>query len=243
MLWLYILGAIILFLALILALPVWAKIDFDSEQNTFFLRLGYAFFSKRILPAKDKNKKAKKKDEKKRVKNKEKGKSGSDKEKEKGSFSKLVQKEGFAGAISTICSTVKTFLEKTAVILNHLKIKHFRLNIQVSGEDAASAAINYGAVCACVYPLLGFISSAVIFSSPEIEIGCNYSDGTSHVGLKTEISVSLLFIVAYGISALASLISLKIRQSTPAKPANANYKNKNIRPVNKTTANDKKGER
>lgn len=241
MLWLYILGAVILFIALILALPVWAKIDFDSEQNTFFLRLGYAFFSKRILPAKDKNKKTKIKSDKKRTKNKEKTKKSGDKEKENGSFSKLVQKEGFAGAISTICSTVKTFLEKTAVIFNHLKIKHFRLNIQVGGADAASAAINYGTVCACVYPLLGFISSAVIFSSPEIEIGCNYNDDNSHVSLRTEISVSLVFIVAYGISALASLISLKVKQSTPAKPANVNYKN--VRPVNKMTANDKKGER
>ena len=59
MLWLYILGGIMLFIALILALPVFAKIDFDSERNTFFLRIGYAFFSKRILPAKSKKDKAK----------------------------------------------------------------------------------------------------------------------------------------------------------------------------------------
>lgn len=243
MLWLYILGGIMLFIALILALPVFAKIDFDSERNKFFLRIGYAFFSKRILPAKSKKDKAKINSEKKRSKAKKKAKKRGDNGKEKGSFSRLVQKEGFVGAISTVCSTIKTFAVKTTVIFNHLKIKHFRLNIQVGGEDAASAAVNYGAVCACVYPLLGFISSAVTFSSPKMEIGCNYNDSKSSVRLKTEVKVSLVFIAAYGISALTSLISLKIRQSTPAKPVKVNGKNKNIRPVNNIAENDKKGER
>lgn len=183
MLALYIIGGILLLIALILLLPITAQIKFD---NDFFFKI--KFLGITVYKPKEKKKKSKK----------EKGEQ-KPKEKEQGIFSKLKAKHGFKGAIKELVGFASLVINQTKPQLLKIKIRKFKLDLIIVGEDAAMTAIEYGAVCGIVYPVLSYIDQNLNIKLKQInvEAGFKHSESVFTTSFDVKANALLLSIIAF----------------------------------------------
>lgn len=156
---LYIIVFILLFVLLLLSLPITVKVRYNEKFN---YNIYYSVI--KISPQKI-NKKSKQK-----TKAKNEG-----KKKSLGYFSELLKNKPLPEAIAELCNYLSISLEKLALVLKRSSVMRFRLKIIESDSDAATAAINYGKICATVYPFLGFLNSHMTFKEQKVQIYCDYS--------------------------------------------------------------------
>ena len=85
--------------------------------------------------------------------------------------------------------------------LRHIFIKKVNLNINVVGQDAAQTAIEYGAVCSAVYPVLSFVQGLGNVSYEKIDVKADFEGKESFISFSAKIKAKIIFIliVAYGI--------------------------------------------
>ena len=107
----------------------------------------------------------------------------------------LIEKKGFAGAVSEMCYALKLAFERVNIILRHIIVPKFNLKIFVGGGDAALTAIEYGAVCAVVYPILGLAESQLKFKKQNVDISCDYNNENSVLEMNAIIKIRLIFII------------------------------------------------
>ncbi len=165
MIFLYILLGIFILIFLFLSLPITVKAGYN---NHFYIKVQYLFFI--ITPLKKDKSSNNKKRKKDKVKPPKKGVSY---------FSGLFEKQPLPDAISELCGFLHILFEKFAAILKRSTMQSFSLKITEYNEDAAAAAINYGRICAVVYPFLGFLNSLMPFKSQNVQIFCDYNSGKS----------------------------------------------------------------
>ncbi len=182
--WMYVVGAIILFIALILTLKVNIVVSYKEELS---VHLRILFIKLNLLsrkPKYKKNKKNKKKAESKPV---------AEDEKEKG-----------ISPLKVIWEIREAILSLTKKTTNRLHFKFARLNIEVGCEDAAKTALVYGAVTQGVVYLLEILdnmSNVEISRFSDINISSNFISRKS----KAECKITLYIRV---FSALLVLIHL-----------------------------------
>lgn len=183
MLALYIIGGILLLIALILLLPITAQIKFDDD---FFFKI--KFLGITVYKPKEKKKKSKK----------EKGEQ-KPKEKEQGIFSKLKAKHGFKGAVKELVGFASLVINQTKPQLVKIKFRKFKLDLIIVGEDAAMTAIEYGAVCGIVYPVLSYIDQNLNIKLKQInvEAGFKHNESVFTTSFDVKANVILLLIIAF----------------------------------------------
>lgn len=101
-----------------------------------------------------------------------------------------VEKSGAVATYGELLRILVDLLSEIGGLLKHCTAKKLALDIICTGEDAADAAINYGACSAVVYPLFGVIHTVmrVRESGRKINIGCDYSASKDKVRYHVEIS-------------------------------------------------------
>ena len=181
MLALYICFGVLALLALILLLPL--SLVFRLEDGVFTARLRVVFWSVTLYPKKDKKQKAKRLKQK-----KDKGQKEGKNKKEPSTFQKMAEQKGFLGAVQEICSLTGKLVNKTRDVLAHAKLYPFHIRVCVGGQDAAVTAIEYGSVCAVVYPTIGLLSSAVKMPNPKVSISADYSGVENELFLQGKLS-------------------------------------------------------
>ena len=150
--------SVLAFIILLLLLPIYIIIKNDENNNIIFY-IKFLFFKFDF------------KDE--RVKKTEKSEKTDKKDEEK---KKKTQKKDFRETVSRTMKLISNIFEELIKIFKHLVAKKFQLQIICTSKDAAEAAIHYGECCAVVYPVLGFISSAIKVKEKgrDIDIRCEY---------------------------------------------------------------------
>ncbi len=185
---LYIIGGILLLIALLLFLPITAQIKFKDD-----LSLKVKFLGITVYKLKEKQEKPKtEKPEKEKTKQKP-------KEKEQGIFSKLKAKHGFKGAIKEIFDFASSVIREIKPQLLKIKFRKFKLDLIIVGEDAAMTAIEYGAVCGIVYPVLSFIDQNLNIKLKQInvEAGFKHSESSFSTSFDVKANAFLLLIIAF----------------------------------------------
>ena len=89
-------------------------------------------------------------------------------------FKKLYKLKGLKYTIEIIGDSLKIVFSKLSWLVRRLKIRNFKLALSVVGGDAADTAIKYGAVCAAVYPIFGFIDSKLDFKAKSIDVYADF---------------------------------------------------------------------
>ncbi len=86
------------------------------------------------------------------------------------------KKQGLAVSVGDILRIVGNTLTEIKGLLRHITVKKLTLNIKCTGEDAADAAINYGKVCAVVYPFLTLVHTTfkVKKRGEKVNLLCDY---------------------------------------------------------------------
>lgn len=180
-------GAILVVILLLTLGRVTVIVDFNKS---LILKIKYMFFPVFALPVKkkstDKPKKAKKKSKKKDEKSEEKSEEKSKKKLELGEIFELVKL-----ALDSLGKPLKK-------ILKRVEISHLALNIVCGGEDAARAAITFGAVNMAVGNLLGWLDTFFTLKPvDELSINVDFESeetlADAYVEVKLTVAAALAF--------------------------------------------------
>jgi hypothetical protein len=205
---LYIIGGIILFIAILLHCPVRAKISFIDKK--FDISVKYLFFT--IYPMKEKKPKKKKIKNKKKKKSEDEKKAVSeetkevseekteeteekpssepppipaDKKKKKEKKPKLTkeEKEERKKELLEKIELVKMILASASKglkkLLSAIKLYDIAIDIDVANEDAYEAAIGYGRMNMIVYNAISFLRTFFTVSIDHVKINCVYNSDKS----------------------------------------------------------------
>lgn len=158
---LYIILGILLLIFLILLIPVEIIAHYGDDLT---LTLKVLFYRKVLLPQPEKPEKPKmeKKEKKPEDKPKEKKEPKEEKEKKSSYLTKLREKKGLSGVLSLLTGLAKIAGSTLKGLFSHLVIRRLDVGIALSSGDAASTAINYGRLCAVVYPAVDVIVSSTV---------------------------------------------------------------------------------
>ena len=176
-------------IALLLLLPITAQIKFE---NDFFLKIKFLGLTVYEFQN-EKEEKAEKE------KPKEKSEEAKPKEKEQGVFEKLKAKHGFKGAIQEIFDFAGKVITEVKPQLLKIKFRKFKLDLIVVGSDAAMTALEYGAVCSIVYPVLSFIDQNLNIKLKQINVlaGFKHIESQFSVSFNAKANAILLLIIAF----------------------------------------------
>lgn len=172
-----VLGILILFL-LFLFIPIYLNIYFYESLciriRFLFLRFKFCFDEKQgKVIAKSKNIK-----------------------KEKNILPKERKNKDIIKNIISLIKMVKIYIEKYLdTLLSHIIIKKLKLKVEIAGEDAAETAVNYGKVCALVYPTLSFLCNKITLKRKEINVFPNFYKEDSSVEFEAEIKARPIYLL------------------------------------------------
>lgn len=109
-------------------------------------------------------------------------------------------------------------LKELLRLLKRCKAKTFQLQIVCADTDAAAAAIKYGLCTAAVYPLLGYLHSAIKFrpAGEKIDISCDFTGGKSSFALETVLVVRVYRVFGALVRILLPQFKQALRESVTA---------------------------
>ncbi len=155
---LYIVLGILLLVLLLLWLPIRITASYRERLE---LKISYLFLSFQLVPPPEESEKKRARRERKEAraaKRESKKKDKGQKEQEHSSFFKeLWQERGLSGFLHFMTETGKIAAEAARRILRHALLKRLDVVVEAGGEDAAAAALDYGRLCAVVYPVCGLL--------------------------------------------------------------------------------------
>lgn len=196
---LFIIGGILLLIIFLLVSSVSVHIKHD-EQTTVTVR--YLFFKKSVSSDDENVSKSHKKRS----------------EKQKPDYLKTLFKEkGAAAAVKELVSILKSCVKSLGSPIKHLRVPEFSLLISVATDDAAKTAVEYGAVCAAVFPCLNAARNIFKFgSSTAVSVESDFCSTESRIKLETVLKLRLVYLLCAAIKILFAVIKLKYKEAASA---------------------------
>ena len=194
--WIYIVGAILLFLALLLSMKVNIVVSYKKELCVF---LRILFIKIRLFP--------------KKVKLKEKKKKKKETKEEKSEVAeKPAEETKKTSPVSAILKTKDLILDLAAKTLGKLYVKFSSLNIVVACEDASKTALAYGATVQSVAYLmeaLDNVSNVKISRFSDINVSSNFISQKSSIDGKVIIYIRVISAITLLFSLLKTYLVFK----------------------------------
>lgn len=192
-----VISGILLILFLLLILPVTVIADFTENKS---ITVKYLFLKFRF------GLNGKKKDKPKKEKKKQKPKPDSDKKK---SSPKNNRKRKIAETVSEYAELLRELLKNFSYMLKHITVGRFYVKISVCGEDAADTAVQYGAVCAVIYPFAAFTESIITVKNMELNVEPNFGNVESFGEAFISFRIKPFHVVLAAISAVKCFVKFK----------------------------------
>lgn len=190
--------AVLAFIVLLLFIPISVHIKYDGDFFVKLKVLGIKAYEvepnediKEPKPDTESDKKVKKKTGK--------------------AFDKLKKKHGFSGAVREIFVLVKSVLERLKGSFKHIAIRRLCLDIKVASGDAATVAIEYGAVCAAVYPVLTFIEGIANVKMKSINVSSDFNSVDSYFGFSVVVRVRIIYLIVMAFGVFSEYNKFKTR--------------------------------
>lgn len=110
-----------------------------------------------------------------------------------GSVKRSLEDSGVSATAGQIVHILMLLLGRVAWLLRYCTVRRLKIDAVCAGADPAEAAMEYGAVCAVVYPLLGYVEShmKVRQQGLDVNIGCDFGRALGDFSLETELSVRI----------------------------------------------------
>ena len=97
-------------------------------------------------------------------------------------------------------------------VFRHLRIRRLDINIIVASEDAADTAINYGRLCAGVYPALTVLLSVMKYDDYSVNIRPDFDKKALEPDISAEISLVPWIALAGALHELVRFVVFKIKR-------------------------------
>lgn len=179
-----VIAVIILLIALILMLRFKLLISYDRQKGlTVLYRILFFTFGKNPNPNSAFAKKLKKMLDIDKIESADAIKQG-------------VEENGISEAIQRIITIVTLLAGRIFWLLKYCRIHKLRIFAVCADEDAANAAIDYGLVCAAVYPLSSIITSNIktAKNAEDISILCDF-EGEKQLEFDLTVSIRIIHIL------------------------------------------------
>lgn len=199
---LWIILAILVLLALVIFAPVRFDFSFDGEAFYKLLVYGITVYKKQDKPDNI------------TVSEKPPQKAKKPKEKKPDFFTQLKNECGFSGAIHFCTSLATMLIKKLCFFIKRLRFSRFCLDISVASEDAAKTAIEYGAVCSAVYPVLALLTTTAHFKAKSINISSDFDNRTPQCSLSFSVGTRVITALIVAVSAFSNYNKMKRNVNT-----------------------------
>lgn len=204
---LFIILSVIFLIFVLLILPITFKLDYQNELICVIKYAGIVLFNseKRVKLKKAKKKKIKKSGQDADTENKT--------EDKESFFKKIYNEKGFLGAVRYFFEIAGITLKKVLWVIKKFKFRNFELDIVVATDDAANTAIEYGATCCAVYPVLSFLKTNANFKADKINISADFDRANPAFAIRLNITTRLIYFLIAAISALTEYLKLNHKES------------------------------
>ncbi|NLX94475.1 MAG: DUF2953 domain-containing protein [Clostridiales bacterium] len=207
MVFLYIILSIIFFLVLLLCIKITVATQYNED---FELEVRWLFIKYKLYPPKEKKPKKEKKEDSKDNKKDKKPK----KAKKPNPLKKFYENQGMTGVIDLISATASVVNGRFKRIFKSVVINSLVIAMQVTGEDSAKTAMNYGEVCAAVFPAVGLMCSTMRVKRYKINITPDFIGSENKAYFSAVISVipirivnaAIIFLFQFLFKVLAKLL-------------------------------------
>ena len=107
--------------------------------------------------------------------------------------SETAAKDGILTKLADSAGTLKLLLERVFWLLPRARVKKLHIVSISAGDDAADTALQYGAICAVLYPLISYIRSRMRVSKKAVDtkIACDFDAPESTFELDTKITFTV----------------------------------------------------
>ena len=126
-------------------------------------------------------------------------------------FTALKAKLGFTGAVKEILYTVKSALVKIKKQLKKITVKRLTVDISIASDNAAKTAVEYGAVCAAVYPLLSFLESTADIGIKQINVSSDFNSQKPHFSFSAVVRLRIIYLIIAAFAAFCEYNKFKTR--------------------------------
>ena len=188
-----VLAVLIILLSVILSLKLKLFFKFSTE-NGFELKFGVLNF---IFGGNEKGQDEKKKKKKpskllKRIKKL----FGIDVISDGEAFKENVEEGGISETVNKVVAVISLIAGQIFWLLQKFTIQKLKIFVVCGGSDAADTAIEYGLVCAAVYPLAGYLDTNLKTEkdAQDIQIYCDF-DGDSSLDFEFDVSIRIIHVV------------------------------------------------
>lgn len=189
---LIIIAAIIILITALLFLPVSLFLSFNGDFSVKIKLGGICVFNSDNTKPEAENKKA-------------------DSGEKQNLFTALKAKLGFTGAVKEILYTVKSALVKIKKQLKKITVKRLTVDISIASDNAAKTAVEYGAVCAAVYPLLSFLESTADIGIKQINVSSDFNSQKPHFSFSAVVRLRIIYLIIAAFAAFYEYNKFKTR--------------------------------
>lgn len=198
---LYILLAILLLLFIVLVCPVIVHFEYEDDAKLCIYFLGIPVFdsSREKKPKKEIQNKPPKKEKKK------------EKEK-KNSFKEILQNrieyiksqglEGFLQEIKEIEGMIKRLSKR---VINSIKIKRFKLHLDIGSEESSDTALKYGKACEIVFPAVSLLECVFKTQKNDVVITPNFISEKISYAVNIKVHIAPYKLIWAGLCLICSL--------------------------------------
>ena len=193
---LIIISAILLFLVLLLLLPISLFVGYEGD---FIAKIKIAGIKVYEIKPQDSEEKSEKESRDETSAHQE------------NFFERLQKKYGFSGAVKEIFAFVKALILRLKKQLRHIAVRRLCLDVKIASPDAAQTAIEYGAVCGAVYPVLSLIDSTANVKFKQINVSADFNSDKPDFSFSVIIRVKIIFLIAMAFTAFSEYNKFKTR--------------------------------
>lgn len=120
------------------------------------------------------------------------------KKRKKITLTECKKEDGISGIVKESKSLINTAFTELKWLLKNIKFSQLSVDVSVSASNAALTAIEYGAVCAAVYPMTSLISTVLETQFKNISVSSDFSGEKSTFLFTGSVRCPLIFaIIAY----------------------------------------------
>jgi len=184
---LYILLAIVLVLVGLLSIKLKVVMLYTDE---FRCEVRWMFIKYVLYPSKPKKEKIK---EEKEDKPKKEEKKEEPKEKKENILKKFYDNQGVIGIIDLVSDLLSALGGLSKRLTKAIVFDKFNLSIAIASDDSAKTALQYGRICAVLYPTLGEIFSLVKVKKHKIDVNADFIGEKSRGAFDFVIGIIPLF--------------------------------------------------
>ena len=188
MTFLIVFGVIALLVLGVLFIPFRVSLCFDGELN-----VKVSFLKIPLFKGGNKKKPEKEKDGERSDRQKPKKENGTFKG-IKEYFKKVKKESGLTATLKEGFVLISEILGHIKRLFRHINICRVKLNITVGTPDAALTAIEYGEVCAAVYPVTAFLDGAANVGFKEINVQADFEGGKSNFGFSAAVKIQIFYL-------------------------------------------------